>query len=299
MRRLGNAVRWTVAMGLVAATGLGAGNAAPPSMQEPLGAAERLVLTSFNLCWTAEENGGFERLATDAGFSRTPQARGPLYYRDAQGAVVFITADFGPGADGAPEPACRFTVVKPQLDTPFSPRQPLMPAGEALIDRIIAESKNMGSGYRVVALRQPHPGRPGRYRTLLRSDQGARARMIYIERGARDYEFLYVHGSRVVIDSPATPDIGTDPAGRIPVQAFVNDRWEIAFCNLNPHACLTPQQQRQMDQAAQARARDSTNWTLPFSGIGSSRSGDNRSNQQRLNDRAWWDNYHRCGRGKC
>jgi hypothetical protein len=114
--------------------------------------------------------------------------------------------------------------------------------------------------------------------------------MIYIEEGAKDYEFLYAHGSRAVIENPRTADMGTDPGGRTPIQAFINDRWEIAFCDLNPHACLTPEQQQQRDRAAATQANRSTNWTLPFSGIGST-SGDNRSNEQRLKDKAWWENY--------
>lgn len=265
-----------------------------------LGPTERAVLAGFNVCWSAEEGGNLGRLAADAGYAPSPQPTGANFYRDVLGSVLFLAADFGPGADGTPEPACRITVLKPQLDTPYAPKQAILPAAGDLINRIVQESQTLGSGYRVLILRQPHPGRPGRKRTLLRSDQGQRARIIYIEEGARDYEFLYAHGARAVILNPATADLGTDPSGRRDIQAFVNDRWEAAFCDLNPQACITPEQQRQLDQAAAARARDSTSWILPFSGIGATaRNGDNRSHQQRLNDRTWWENYHRCGRGKC
>lgn len=284
---------------LLAASGLVAEPA--PAHANALGPAERTILAAFNICWTAETGGNLAKLATDAGFAPPPQAKGSsFFYRDAVGSVIFLFADFGPGADGAPEPACRITAIKPQLDTPYTPRQPILLAPGDLIDLMVRETANMGTGYRVITLRQPHPRRPGRTRTLLRSDQGARARMIYIEESAKDYEFLYAHGSRAVIHDPATADIGTDPTGRVGMQAFVDDRWQIAFCDLNPHACLTPQQQRQLDQQALARARDSKNWTLPFSGIGSAAgNGDNRSNEQKSRDKAWWENYHRCGRGKC
>ena len=82
-----------------------------------------------------------------------------------------------------------------------------------------------------------------------------------------------------VIHSPATAGLGTDPSGRTGIQAFVDDR--------------------RLDQ--QARAQDSKNWTIPFSGIGDAarRGRDNRSHDQKLRDEAWWDNFHRCERGKC
>jgi hypothetical protein len=274
---------------------LGAGIWTQPASANDLGAPEGAVLSAFNICWTAEDGGDHERLAAQKGFVRAPQAKGPMYHRDVQGSVVFLTADFAPGADGAPEPACRVT----ELDTPYTLRHAILPAGNALIHRMVQDSAKLGWGYRTMLLRQPHPRRAGLKRTLLRSDQQQRARMIYIEESAAYYEFLYVHASRAVIDDPATADIGTDPKGRAGMQAFVNDRWEIAFCNLNPHACVTPEQQRRMDSAAAARARDSSSWTAPFSGIGSRGGGDNRSNEQRLRDEAWWKNYHQCGRGRC
>ncbi len=258
---------------------------------------EQVVLGAFNICWEAEEGGDLHRLAWEAGFDPAPQATRPLYYRDVGGAVIFLAADFGPGADGQPEPACRITALKPQLDTPWTPGGSPLQGGRALVDRMIANAPSLGGGYRVVAERQPHPAHRDRVRTVLISEQGARSRMIYIEEGARDYEFLYVHGARAVVHDPATPNIGVDPSGRAPMQAFVNDRWTIAFCDLNPHACVTREQQAQIDARA-ARARAEAPWTLPFSGIGAS-GGDNRSNAQRQRDSAWWDNYHRCGAGRC
>ena len=57
----------------------------------------------------------------------------------------------------------------------------------------------------------------------------------------------------------------------------------------------------QLKQAeAEARARQARQpIPIPFTGIGRIGSGDNRSPEQRRNDKAWWENYHRCGSGKC
>ncbi|HMO74292.1 MAG TPA: hypothetical protein PKD48_03045 [Sphingopyxis sp.] len=286
-------------VGMAAMLGVAPGGA--HAQYEVLGAAERLVLRGFNICWDAEAGGDLEKLALGRGFAGAPQAVQPLFYYDAGDAVVFLTADFAPGADGVAEPACRVTVVRPQIDTPYNRARPILSEPKALLDEIV-RFQTTNQGYRLVYLRQPHPRRSGRLRSLLVLHRGARAKMVYIEEGAKGYEFLYAHGARAVIDDPATADIGTDPVGRAGIQAFVDDRWEIAFCELNPHACVTDEQLRQMARAeadAARRARESRNWTLPFSGIGSTASGDNRSNEQKLRDKAWWENYNRCGRGKC
>jgi len=265
--------------------------AAPAFAQHP---PEQVVLGAMNSCWQAEEGANFQRLVWENGFARVPQAQGELYFRDAYGVVIFLTASFSPGADGAPEPACRITAMKPQLDTPWTPGG--APLQASFVTQMAQET--VGFGYTIRALRQPHPRRAGRFRTMLTSDQGARGRMIYIEEGPQDVEFLYFHASRAVFSDPATPDIGTDPAVRTPLQAFVNDRWTIAFCELNPHACITREEQARIDARA-AEARRQEQWTLPFSGIGASAGGDNRSAEQRSRDSAWWDNYHRCGSGRC
>lgn len=262
---------------------------------------ERVVLGAFNVCWEAEDGANVYTVAHEYGFIQPPQATNAIFHRDVEGAVVFLSADFGPGADGQSEPACRITVLRPQIDTPYLRRMPILSEPGTLIQQIADASATMGSGYKVISMREPHPRRAGRMRTVLRQDNGTRARLIYIEEGPTAYEFLYVNGARSVVNDPATADLGTDPAGRIHIQAFVDDRWEIAFCDLNPHACLTDAQVRAMAQAdaeAARRARASEQWVLPFSGIGSS-GGDNRSNEQRLRDEAWWENYHRCGRGRC
>lgn len=274
-----------------------AGIAAPAAAQQ-FGMPERVILGTFNICWDAERGQNLQKLLSENGYAWAPQATSPIYYRDVNGTVVFLIADFGAGADGLPEPACRITALKPQVDSVWAPRGAILPGFEALLDRLASGAANMGSGYRVVYRRQPNPKRAGHRHTLLQLDEGARARLIYIEEGPTHYEFLYVRGSRKVVFDPATVATGTLPAGRHGMQAFVTDRWQIAFCNLNPHTCLTPAEQRRLDQQARTAAA-SRPVTLPFSGIGSSGSGDNRSNQQRLNDKSWWDNYHRCGRGKC
>ncbi|HRK64154.1 MAG TPA: hypothetical protein PLN53_07135 [Terricaulis sp.] len=254
---------------------------------------EQLVRGAFFSCWQAEEGANFQHLVFANGFARVPQAQGDLYFRDARGVVIFLSASFSPGADGQPEPACRVTAMQPQLDTPWTPGGAPLPG--SFVEVIARETQAMG--YSLRALRQPHPRRAGRLRTILVFDGGARGRMIYIEEGPQDVEFLYFHASRAVFNDPATPDIGTSPAVRTPLQAFVNDRWTIAFCDLNPHACITREEQARIDaRAAEARRQEA--WTLPFSGIGAS-SGDNRSGEQRSRDSAWWDNYHRCGSGRC
>lgn len=265
-----------------------AGLAGVAHAQRPM--PERLILGSLNACWEAEEGANFSSLAWENGFAPAPQARGPLFYRDAGGVVIFVSADFGPGADGQPEPACRITALKPQLDTPWTPRGAPMPAG--FVERVARETVAMGAGYELHVLRQRHPTRAGRLRTILVADSGARGRVIYIEEGPEDVDVLYFHAARAVFTDPATLDLGTDPGVRPALQAFVNDRWEMAFCDLNPHACVTAAEQARIDAAA-AEPR-----ALPFSNFDTG-PGDNRSQAQRQRDSAWWDNYHRCGSGRC
>lgn len=257
--------------------------AAAPAQAQSLGAAERAVLSGFNICWDAEAGGNLAQLAAAKGFTRMQRARGPLFYRDVGGSVVFVTADFGAGADGRPEPACRITALKPQVNSSYAPRQAILPGAGALRSEI-ARLATQNMGYRLAS--------QGGGRTLLLADRGPRGKMIYVEETPGYHEYLYVEAARNVINDPRTRQIGLDPAGRAPLQAFVTDRWQIAFCNLNPHACQTP------GQARAAAPASVPNTTLPFSGIGG-RSGDNRTQQQRNYDSNWWQNHHRCGRGKC
>lgn len=250
--------------------GLGAlAFAAGPVHARAWGEAEQLVLRAFNLCWDAEQGGNLAKLAAAKGFVNTPQSRSPVYHRDSGDAVVFLSADYGPGADGAPEPACRITVVRPQVDTSYNPRRPVLPSAAALMDEIVRVSTGK-MGYQMVASRQPHPRRAGHVRTILKAGQGGRGKLIYVEQGPTHYEFLYVHAMRSVIDDPGMPDMAIDPRGRAPLQAYVDDRWTIAFCNLNPHACETPQQRQARIAAEQAQASARSSSPIPFSGIGSS-----------------------------
>jgi len=259
--------------------------------------AERLVLASFNLCWEAEQQGGFRERAVQNGYTQAPQTDMPLYYRDGGGSVVFILADFEPGADGKPEPVCRVIALKPQIDSSFVPKHAVLPFGDVLVNKMIAETTNMGAGYGLVYQRQRHPTRLGRLRTLMRAQDDGRARILYIEEAPQYYEFVYVHAADEVANDPRTLDMVMQPSSRAGMQAFVDDKWEIDFCNLNPHACVTDAQLAQQERLRQNDSR--TGWALPFSGIGSTGSGDNRSNQQKSEDKAWWENYHRCGSGKC
>lgn len=250
--------------------------------------AESVVLTAFNVCWEGEDGADVFALARQSGFSQMPGARTPYFYRDVSGRVVTLSASYSPNSRGQPEPACRITVMKPQLDTPWTPQFDLLPNIDGLIEVIVEGAQSFTPSYRIVTLRQPHPVRRGRTRTLLKAYEGSRGRMIYIEEGRAAYEFLYVNGHISVIDDPTIPDFGTDPTGRAASQAFVDDRWAMAFCELNPHVCAEPER---------VASSDYEDWTLPFSGIGSS-GGGNQSAAQRSRDESWWRNYHETGRGR-
>lgn len=255
---------------------------------QPGETAESVVLTAFNVCWQGEEGADVFALARQSGFSLMPGARTAYFYRDVSGRVVTLSADYSPNSRGQPEPACRITVMKPQLDTPWTPQFAILPNIDGLMEVILEGAQSFTPAYRVIALRQPHPVRRGRTRTLLKAYDGSRGRMIYVEEGRAAYEFLYVNGHISVIDDPSIPDFGTDPAGRAASQAFVDDRWTMAFCELNPHVCAEPER---------VTSSDYQDWTLPFSGIGSG-GGGNQSAAQRSRDEAWWRNYHETGRGR-
>lgn len=250
--------------------------------------AESVVLTAFNVCWQGEDGADVFALANRSGFTQMPGTQAPYFYRDVSGRVVTLSASYSPNSRGQAEPACRITVMKPQLDTPWTPQFAILPNIDGLMEVILEGAQSFTPAYRVIALRQPHPVRRERTRTLLKAYEGSRGRMIYVEEGRTAYEFLYVNGHISVIDDPSIPDFGTDPAGRAASQAFVDDRWAMAFCELNPHVCAEPER---------VTTSDYQDWTLPFSGIGSSGSG-NQSAAQRSRDESWWRNYHETGRGR-
>lgn len=264
--------------------------ASAAAAQERAVTPESAVLEALNACWIGEEGGDVRRAARDSDFTLMPGARGNYFYRAFGDRVVTFSADYAPDARGRPEPACRVTVLAPRLDTPWSRRLPPLAEPDGLLDTMVRFGARVTPAYQVVARRSPHPRRPGTRRTLMKAYQGDRGRMIYIEESPDAFEVLYVHAVRSTIDDPAIPDIGTDPVGRVGAQAFVDDRWAMAFCELNPHVCAEPER-------AQASSPAIQNWTLPFSGIGSS-GGDNRSAQQRSRDESWWRNYHETGRGR-
>lgn len=260
---------------------------------------ERIVLGSFNMCWEGEEGKNLTSILRENGFVPAPQATNNIHFRQEGDTTLFFNYYFGDDQRGGVEHLCRITAVKPQLVTPWTPKGPVLPAFDQLLDRVIGGAANMSGGYRPTELRQPIAGRPGHRRSLLRLDQGQRARIIYVEEGPTYYEFVYHHGQRSIVNDPASLSSIVEPSSRAAMQLFVDDGWEIAFCNLNPHQCLTKEQQRQRDIAAAQARENRSSGNIPFSGIGSTRSGDNRSQQQRSNDKAWWENYHRCGSGKC
>lgn len=260
---------------------------------------ERLVLGAFNMCWQAEDGANLNQLLAQNGFARAPEARRPIYFRMVGGTTVMFTAYFARDTAGEKENACRITALKPQLESPWTPRHAIFDEYQGLLDQLIGGAQKMGSGYRLLARRAPVPGRPGHLRTLLRLDEGSRARIIQVEEGPTFYEFIYFHAARGLADDPANLARIGNPEARAQLQWMVDDSWEVAFCNLNPHNCSTPEQRRQQAEA-EARARQARQpIPIPFTGIGRIGSGDNRSPEQRRNDKAWWENYHRCGSGKC
>ena len=266
-----------------------------PAKAQSINDEQAAILAGLNACFIGEERGGFGQEALRLGFGRAPQATGDLYVAKVNNSTIFVGADYGAGADGRPEPACRITVLKPQIDEQYTPRGPVLPEASAFIDYLVQRTARLGEGYSLVYRRQPHPTRSGKMRTLLRSDMGARVRLLYIEEGPNDVELLYAHGARAVMMNPQITDIGTDPRGRQNMQAYVNDVWEIAFCDLNPHACLTRAQMEEMERQARVEANRRDPIPIPFSGIGG-RSGDNRTNEQRLRSEAAQQERMRCER---
>lgn len=258
---------------------------------------ERLAFNALNACWNANQHDDPDTHARAEGFSRMPGATMPYYYRPVGGVVATLSISLEPNDRGEPEPACRVTFLKPNLDTPWTPRGPIMDSA-AVVERMVSTTTSWASPYRLVTRRQSHPTRVGRTRTLLRRQDAQWSYILYVEEGPEAVEILWAGGSARVINDPGLPDFGTEPAGRQAAQAFVNDRWQIAFCELNPHACETPAQAAARQRAQNSPAPAARNLALPFSGIGAGGSGDNRSNAQRLRDESWWRNYHNTGRGR-
>lgn len=288
MTRIGAAALALLSLGL--ATGAQAQSGA-------LMTPERLAFNALDACWEANKHTDPDRYAQAAGFTRMPGANFPYYYRPVGRVVAILSIGLDPNDRGEPEPACRITFLKPNLDTPWTPRGPIMDAA-SVVERMVSTTTSWASPYRLVSRRQPHPTRIGRSRTLLRREDGQWAYVLYVEEGPEAIEILWAGGSPRVINDPGLPDFGTEPAGRQAAQAFVNDRWQIAFCELNPHTCETPAQSAARARAQTAPPQSSGNWSLPFSGIGSTASGDNRSAEQRARDESWWRNYHNTGRGR-
>lgn len=261
---------------------------------------ERIVLGSFNMCWEGEEGKNLTADLRNNGFALAPQATSNLYFRQEGDTTLLFGFYFGQDKLGRSEAFCSVTALKPQIVSPWTPKGPILPAFDQLLDRMLGSAANMGPGYRAVQMRQPIPGQPGMRRTLLHANVGTHGRIIFIDEGPTLYEFGYYNAHSSIIKDPGMWKDLVQPSTRNAKQMMVDDKWEIAFCNLNPHNCLTKEQQRQQElAAAQAQQRGNRNTALPFSGIGSTRSGDNRSHEQRLRDKAWWENYHRCGSGKC
>lgn len=260
---------------------------------------EAMVLTGLNLCWDGEAGADLKAKAEHVGFTHDGYSHALSFYADAEGAVVFLVADYGAGADGRPEPACRITVLRPQIDTPYLRKTAILADASGLLNQIAAFHSSLQDPYRTLMFRKPHASRLGRKATLLRWRGGDRAKIVYVEEGPTYVDFLYAHGSAAAIDAPGLPESATSTLRRVGLQAFVNDRWISAFCDLNPNACAAPQQPQPPKSST---SWSFENWVLPFSGIGAAAArGDNRSNEQRLRDRQWWNdyNYRTCGRAQC
>ena len=264
---------------------------------------DRYVMRSLEMCWEVVDGANAEVSARSRGFYRMPGTSAPYFFRDVGGRVVTVSVSLEPNAAGQAEPACRVTVLKPNLDTPWTPRGSLLDNASGLVDRLVSVMSGAPTNYQVVTRRQAHPRRAGHLRTLLQRRRGDTLALFYFEEGPQAIEILWAEGAVSALSDPSIPDFGTDPAGRRGAQAFVNDRWEMAFCELNPHTCETPAQ-RAANAASAAAARPSSDWVLPFSGIGQSAArarqdhlNDPRTHAQRLRDQGWWDNYRRSGRG--
>lgn len=264
-----------------------------------LGEKERAVLSAFNICWDIEAGKDMAALLSANGFQRAPQATNHVYFREVQGTTIMTILYFGKDSAGEHEAACRVTALKPQVQSPWTPQHPILPGFETLLDRIVGASAAMGPGYRPEYMREPHPNRPGVRRSRLFRDDGKHGRFLYVEESATHFDFAYYHAARAILKQRDVMEQVTRADSLQAMQLFVDDGWTVRFCNLNPQNCET-EAQRAARAAQSAQAGRSSSSALPFSGIGAIRSGDNRTNEQRLRDRAWWSDYHsRCARTRC
>lgn len=271
---------------------------AAPAHAQALSLKEKLVLGSFNMCWEGEEQGNLAARLRENGFRLAPNSE-TLFMRQEQNTTILFTAYYGKDPEGGPETMCRITALKPQIVSPWTPKDPIFPDFSGLLERIVGGAATMGGGYRVTSMREMAPENRELRRTKLHLDERVRGRLIHIEEAPTYYEFVYINSLRSRIASGATLSEIIRPDARAAMQLMVDDSWEAAFCRLNPQNCLTEEQQRQQAEMAARAARQREPIAIPFSGIGAIRSGDNRSNEQRLRDRAYWQNYHRCGSGRC
>jgi len=280
---------------MLAAAWLGS---AAPAYAQALSIKEKLVLGSFNMCWEGEEQGNLATRLKENGFRLAPNSE-TLYMRQEQNTTILFTAFYGKDPEGGPETMCRITALKPQIVSPWTPKSPIFDDFSGLLERIVDGAATMGSGYRTTAMREIEPGSRDLRRTKLYLDERVRGRLIHIEEASTYYEFVYINSLRSRIASPTTLSEIIRPDARAAMQLMVDDSWEVAFCRLNPQNCLTEEQRRQQAEMAARASQRREPIPIPFSGIGAIRSGDNRSNEQRQRDRAFWDNFHRCGSGRC
>ena len=271
---------------------------AAPVNAQALTIKEKLVLGSFNMCWEGEEQGNLAVRLRENGFSPAPNSE-TLYMRQEQNTTILFTAYYGKDPAGGPETMCRITALKPQIVSPLTPNNRIFEDFSGLLERIVDGAAMMASGYRLTAMREAEPGNSELRRTKLYLDERVRGRLIHIDEAPTYYEFVYINSLRSRIANPATLSEIIRPDARAAMQLMVDDSWEAAFCSLNPQNCLTEEQRRQQAEMAERASRQREPIPIPFSGIGAIRSGDNRSNEQRLRDRAYWENYHRCGSGRC
>lgn len=115
---------------------LGAMAAATPAQAITL--KERLVLGAFNMCWQAEDGANLNQLLAQNGFVRAPDTRRPIYFRMVGGTTVMFTAYFTRDKAGEKENACRITALKPQLESPWTPRHAIFDDYQGLMGELIA-----------------------------------------------------------------------------------------------------------------------------------------------------------------
>ncbi len=231
---------------------------------------ERLVLGAFNMCWQAEDGANLNQLLAQNGFARAPEARRPIYFRMVGGTTVMFTAYFTRDTAGEKENACRITALKPQLESPWTPRHAIFDEYQGLLDQLIGGAQKMGSGYRLLARRAPVPGRPGHLRTLLRLDEGSRARIIQVEEGPTFYEFIYFHAARGLADDPANLARIGDPRTRAQLQWMVDDSWKSRSAISTRTIAAHPNSAASRPKPKPARGRPGNRFRFPSPASGGS-----------------------------